>query len=156
MPVSRARRAQIAERRARAIALRAEGRTWDQICAELGYSSRAVACKDVSRALEERLKEQADQADHLRAVELERLDTLEREVWTVLRRRHVTVSGGKLVADEDGIPLQDDGPTLAAVDRLVRIAERRARLLGLDSPVKVDQTGTVRYVIDNVDLEALR
>jgi hypothetical protein len=154
------KRAQVAERRARAIALRAEGQSWDTIAEALGYKSRGAACTDVARALDARLKEQALAADQLREVELERLETMEREVWVVLRRRHVTVSGGKIVYDEPAAgeeprPLVDDGPVLAAVDRLNRISERRAKLLGLDSPVKVEQGGQVRYEIVGVDLDKL-
>jgi len=149
------KRAEVAERRARAIAMRAEGQSWDAVVAELGYSDRGSACKDVARALEARLADQADQADHLRAVELERLEAMERVVWEVLRARHVFVSGGKIVYEGDS-PLRDSGPVLAAVDRLNRISERRAKLLGLDSPVKVEQGGSVRYVVEGVDMEALR
>lgn len=155
-----AKRAQVAERRARAIAMRAEGQTWQTVTDVLGYKNPREACQDVARALEARLKDQALAADQLREVELERLEAMEREVWAVLRRRHVTVSGGKIVYDEpvdgeDPQPLVDDGPVLAAVDRLNRISERRAKLLGLDSPVKVEQGGQVRYEIVGVDLDKL-
>lgn len=157
-----AKRAQVAERRTAAIALRAEGRSWDEIAAQLGYKTRGAACQDVSRALEVRLQEQNDQIDHLRAIELERLDAMEREVWVVLRARHVKVSGANIVREdgedgEPGEPLIDDAPVLAAVDRLNRISERRSKLLGLDAPAHVEHDGqvTVRYQIDGVDLGAL-
>lgn len=60
----------------------------------------------------------------------------------VLEREHVTVSNGRVVSLDDGTPLPDDGPVLQAIDRLLRIQERRARLLGLDAPVKRDLTLT--------------
>src|SRR6266567_8096904 len=47
-----------------------------------------------------------------------------------------TVSGGKIVQDENGETLLDDGPVLQATDRLVKIAARRATLLGLDAPAR--------------------
>lgn len=159
MPPSRATRLRVAERRTKAIQLRAAGTSWETIAGELGYASRGAACNDVARALDQRLKEQNDQTEHLRAIELERLDAVEREVWDVLRRRHVLVSGGKVVRDDsvdDGQPLEDDGPTLAAVDRLVKIGERRAKLQGIDAPVKVDQGGTLRYEILGVPPDAHR
>ena len=34
--------------------------------------------------------------------------------------------------------LLDDGPVLQAVDRLLKIADRRAKLLGLDAPKRVE------------------
>jgi hypothetical protein len=66
-----------------------------------------------------------------------------RSVMGVLEREHVTVSHGKIVVTPDPDtgeerPLIDDAPILNAVDRLLRIQERRARLLGLDAPVKRD------------------
>ncbi len=161
MPVSRVKRAQIAERRRRCVELRIEGKQFTEIADILGYGSRGAACQDFGRALKERLAEQAEAVDQYRELELERLDALQRAAWAVLAKRHVLVQGGKVVryADDDGaeeVPLEDDGPTLAAIDRLLKIAERRARLLGLDSPVKIDQGGTVTYVIENVDMSKLQ
>jgi hypothetical protein len=34
----------------------------------------------------------------------------------------------------------DDGPKLQAIDRLLRVMERRSKLLGLDAPAKIAQT----------------
>ncbi|WP_188195602.1 hypothetical protein [Nonomuraea sp. SYSU D8015] len=43
----------------------------------------------------------------------------------------------------DGAPLVDDGPKLAAIDRLLKIQARRAALLGLDAEKKVSVSGGV-------------
>lgn len=43
-----------------------------------------------------------------------------------------------------------------AINAALRIAERRARLHGLDAPVKVGVDATVHYVIEGVDTSALR
>lgn len=156
MGTSRMKRAEVALRRTQAIEMRARGESWDSIASALGYADRGTACKDVSRALAERLKDQGQAADELREIELEKLDRMERAVVAVLEREHVVVQGGKVVVDPDSGRLRDDGPVLDAVRTLLRIGERRARLLGLDSPVKVDGTTTVRYEITGVDMEALR
>jgi hypothetical protein len=51
------------------------------------------------------------------------------------------VSGGKIVMveDDDGnhVPLQDDGPTLAAIVALDRLIDRRCKVLGLYAPTRV-------------------
>ena len=90
-------------------------------------------------------------------LELERLDAMQLEALAVLRANHVIVSGGTIVRDfirddkgnviVDTVtgtlltqPIVDDGPRLAAIDRLLKIQERRARLLGLDKPTKVAST----------------
>lgn len=139
-------------RRGEAIRLRIEGKTMDQIKDALGYKSRGAVSQDISRALAQQL---AEPAAELRAIELARLDTewqrldlAQDRVMAVLERKHVTVSNGRVITlpDADGkpVPLEDDGPILAAVGRLLDIArsrlaimERRAKYTGLDAPAKV-------------------
>lgn len=92
-----------------------------------GYAFRAIgdmlsvdpstACRDVARALRELCASNQEAAADLRAVELERLDALHNTLW----------------------PRACDGE-LQAIDRVVTIAARRARLYGLDAPVKTAQT----------------
>jgi hypothetical protein len=76
--------------------------------------------------------------------ELVRLNELEERAKQVLDRHHITVNNGRVIAI-DGEPLQDDGPVLAAIDRLIKIEDARRKnnesqrkLLGLDAPTKVD------------------
>lgn len=82
----------------------------------------------------------------VRELEIERLDRMQLIVLAVLDREHVVISDGRVVyrTDDDGkrAPVLDSGPALAAIDRLLKIQERRARLLGLDAAVKVDATVT--------------
>jgi hypothetical protein len=54
-----------------------------------------------------------------------------------------------------GETLADDGPVLQAIDRLIRISERRAKLRGLDAPVTGQAGATVRYELVGVDPEQL-
>jgi hypothetical protein len=49
-------------------------------------------------------------------------------------------SNGRLMLDENGKPVLDAGPRLAALDRLIKINERVSKVLGLDAPVKADVT----------------
>lgn len=78
----------------------------------------------------------------------ERLDRMEQAARKVLERHHITVNNGRII-EHDGEPLLDDGPVLAAIDRLGRIEDARLRnneslrrLFGLDAPAKVDATIT--------------
>lgn len=155
-----AKRAAVALRRTEAIAMRNNGHTWDEIAEALGYSDAGAACKDVTRALDAYLAQQSAAVEELRARELAELDAIRDKVVEVMNSRHLVVQGGKVVRDsvdgEAGEPLEDTGPVLAAVDRLIRIGERRAKLLGLDAPVKVDAGMQVSYNIVGVDMAALR
>ncbi len=136
--------------------MRIAGADWQQIADQFGYASRGAACKDVTRALEARLIEQHTSVEMLRQTELIRLDALTREAWAVMKRRHVTVSAGQVVMVVDErthteTPLVDDKPTLDAIDRLLKIQDRRAKLLGLDAPKKVEV-----ITIDAIDAEIAR
>ncbi|GAA2395473.1 hypothetical protein GCM10010404_61300 [Nonomuraea africana] len=66
--------------------------------------------------------------------------------------------GNAAVDDGRGEPLEDDAPVLAAIDRMLKIQERRAKLLGLDIPVKqlVGGDVTVTYQFEGVDLGELQ
>lgn len=139
MPASKAQQAATAERRTKAIRLRLEGEDWQDIADKLGYSSRGAACTDVNRALATRVAEMGSTLEVYREAELMRLDQLTVEVWRVLRARHYLISQGETVEDpETGRPLLDDGPSLQAVDRLLKIQDRRAKLLGLDAPQRME------------------
>lgn len=141
-----------AERDAQAAQLRTQGLTYREIALELGFSDRSNARQAVYRALQDVTREPAEE---LLKVELERLDNqlvrlnyLETAARKVLNTRHITVNNGHVITHpETGQPMEDDGPVLQAIDRLVKIedarnrnAERRAKLTGLDAAVKVDAT----------------
>jgi hypothetical protein len=49
-------------------------------------------------------------------------------------------SNGRPIVDEDGVIVRDAGPRMAALDRIVKVEDRLAKLLGLDAPVKADVT----------------
>jgi len=123
-----------AERRVKALELRKQGQSYRAIAAQLGINER-TAHTDVQRALRALAAlEQASAAEY-RTMELERLDTLTVEAARVLSATHPLVSGGKVLRD-----VTDDGPKLAAIDRLLRISESRRKLLGLDAPAKTALT----------------
>jgi hypothetical protein len=118
LPASQADRDRVAARRSRALQLRAAGLTWQAIADELGYRAAGHAAQDVARALAARKNLLDNQAALFVTLELERLDSLERAVQTVMRQ-----------ASAEG----DRSMVLRAADRLVRVSERRAKLLGLDA-----------------------
>lgn len=121
-----------AQRDAEAARLRTQGWTYQRIADRLDFKQRADAYNAVKRVLDATVREAGED---IRALELERLDRLEAAANEVLEREHVTVSNGRVVVLHE-TPLPDDGPVLAAIDRLLKIQERRARLLGLDAPTK--------------------
>ena len=71
--------------------------------------------------------------------------------WALLDNPGPLVSDGRVVKGPDGEPLPDAHRMLRAVDWLLRISERRARLLGLDAPARVAVEST-----DAIDAEIER
>lgn len=133
-----------------------DGMTISAVARELGYSDAYIR-KMYAKALKAIIEQPAQE---VRKMELERLDFTLNCVMRVLQRTHWLVNSGAVVKDvvvdtegnpildENGKPkiirLEDTAPVLAAVDRVLKIAERRAKLLGLDLPTKValtDPTG---------------
>jgi hypothetical protein len=97
-----------AERAAKALELRKGGKTFRQIGEEMGVSEPR-AFQIIDRELERLNKRRAQSAEAVTRLELERLDTM------------LAACGEKA-----------KGGDLNAIDRVLKITERRAKLLGLD------------------------
>lgn len=96
------------EREERALDLAALGYSYERIARELGFSHRSSARAAVKRAL---AAIPAEAAKHLREVELHTLDVAQRSLADKIVKGH-----------------------LGAIDRLIRIMNHRAKLLGLYEP----------------------
>ncbi len=106
---TRARAAQIAERRAEALALKVQGLGNREIAEVLGYSSADRVSEDISRALTN-ARGRADQAaTELADLHERRLECLLRAAWTKA--------------------IQGD---VRAIDAAIRVLERQAKLRSLD------------------------
>lgn len=123
-------RVAVMERTIEAIEMRKRGLTWSSIAKKLGWADPTGPRKAVRIYLENQLNEGIIE---MRAIENERLDALLEALWD------------RAVAGE-----------LDVVDRVLRIAQRRATLNGLDAPVKVDVAGeVVTYHLVGVPIEAV-
>lgn len=128
--------AELHARRLQALDLAAQGYSVRTIAAQLGIA-KSTAHEDIGWAMAATMQPAADQ---IRALEIEKLDALEESALGVQLRDHVVLYQGEPV-EIDGRVVLDDGPRLQAIDRRVRIADRRARLLGLDAPTRSEVTG---------------
>jgi hypothetical protein len=123
------------------------GFTYQQIGDQLGVT-RQAAHQAVQRAIADLPKEGA--ADVLE-MELTKLDRLERYYHTVLNKTHVRVgNNGKVVHDDDGNPVIDEAPRMEAANGILKVQAQRARLLGLNAPVRND------IVIYDVERDAMK
>jgi hypothetical protein len=105
------RRLQAVEKRRQALMMRRAGEAFATIAQRLGYATASGAFKAVETALRETLQEPADV---LRKLERDRLDALVAKLWP-------------LVVTEPPAP-----PDFDALDRLLKVMARRAKLDGLD------------------------
>ncbi len=108
----------IIDRELAVVELRRTGETWDRIAKVVGYANAAGAYKAYKRALLRTLQQPTEE---MRDLELDRLDRLQRAYW----KRAI------------------DGETRAA-DFILRVIDRRAKILGLDAPQKI-QAEVVNY-----------
>lgn len=109
-----------------ALKMRREGHGFFDIAQELTkFSERHVSMKLVRLRIRDHWKQVEREAceEHLQW-ELDRLDDLLRRAYAILK-------------DED-----DPDVRLKAMDRMLKIGERRSKLLGLDAPQRVDATVT--------------
>lgn len=124
----------ILDRRRRALELRKEGLTFEAIAEivadefKLPNYSRPRAYDDVSFSLAELAREYRGEAESLRQLELERLDTLQNALW----------------------PAATNGDD-RAIGAIMKLMERRSKLLGLDAPVQL----LVEQIVDRELREAV-
>jgi len=102
------------DRQMQALTLRKAGVSYQSIADALGYKTAGGAWVAVKAALKKRVQEPADE---LRTLELDRLDDMLKAIAP-----HVQAGN------------------LTAIDRALKIQDRRAKLLGLDMPAKLDVT----------------
>ncbi|MFJ4837165.1 hypothetical protein [Streptomyces sp. NPDC088746] len=141
------------ERDAAAAGLRADGKTYKEIAAELGYSDKGEAWRGVQKAKADVAREPVAK---LIQTEAAQLDALYVAALEVLERDHVMVSHGRIVKDDDGEPLLDDGPKLNAIRELRALRESYRKLFGTDAPSRVSvdaqQLGAeISALFDRVD-----
>lgn len=111
------------ERALQALQLRKAGASFAQIAERLGYRHEKSAWMAVSKEVD---RITAEPAEAVRKLELARLDEmLMRLLPTVLK-------------PPDELSMAE---RLPIVDRVLKIMDRRARLLGLDAPSKTEVTG---------------
>lgn len=113
---------QAAERRVEALKRRIAGGSYRAIARELGVSE-AQAFRDVQAELDKLAQQAQEEASRLRVLELRRLDEMLIRLSPML------------------YPKSGDNVNLGAIDRALKIMERRAKLLGLDAAEKTEVSG---------------
>lgn len=134
MAWSKLKQDEVTVRRTKLLELRLQGvRYDDERIEDLGYSSPSAARKDLTRALEAHRDDEAAAASVYRQQENERLDALLEAAWPrATEPSPVFNKDGEIVSHE---------LDMRAIDTVIRLIDRRAKLNGLDMPVKAELTG---------------
>lgn len=134
-----------AERQAKAARLRAEGKFWHEIAAELGYAGPSGA-REAARAFYDSVPRETIQ--EIRDEFSTKLRGLEQMAREVMARKHYVVCEGQLVRGPDGQYLLDDGPIYAGLEIVRKQMETALKFLpGVAATTKV-------HVITDDDLAA--
>lgn len=137
-----ARSVEAAKRRATALELRSKGYDFRRIARETGVSLKQ-AYDDVWRAIDELPKGDVEKA---RREALERLDHLQ----STLSQRMAELD--EVQIEEDGTETWFIGEIEKTAAAILRVEERRARLLGLDAPIKAEvQHSNIQITVTNSD-----
>lgn len=137
----------------RALELRRDYWTWERIAQECGYTSKEVAYVAAKQEMARRQETLNETIDDYREREVTRLEMAGAEVLRVMRNKHLVVSNGKVVfhgPEGQETELIDDGPVLAAVDRLVKVSESLRKLLGADAATKTEAQVNVNYTVEGI------
>ena len=141
------RRLAVVEKQRQALELRKAGVTFQEIADALGYATAQGALLAVESGLRKTLQQPADE---LRKIDLERLETMLRQVWPFVIAPTV-----KAMPIGGGVAMQVwDDAKFHATGTVLTILARRAKLLGLDAkdpapggsrdnPVWVQDTGAI-------------
>lgn len=126
MPVNTPKKAAIAARRKVVAVNLLAGLTSAQIAESLGESQRVIQL-DIKALMKEWKSERGESTAEYVSLENARLDRLLNSVWP------------KAIGGDQG-----------AVDRVIKIMDRRAKLLGLDKPTKIEFADLMAQIPDDM------
>lgn len=118
------------EKRKKALQLRLAGASLDRIVQEGIYTNKGSASRAIKQALADITRESAQD---VLAMELERLDAALMGIWAAVRSGDVF-----------------------AIDRMLKIMDRRARYLGLDGAPQEDNTEQVKGALSDFFADAIK
>ncbi|WP_435279165.1 hypothetical protein [Streptomyces sp. 1222.5] len=128
------------------------GWTFKALAAHLGYHDHSCAIRGYQRAVREAVQDAGKEA---LALHLDRMEYLWAKAVEIAEADHVVVSHGKVITDDEGTPLRDHAPVLAAVNAARQCLESVQSLTGMKQPAKVQLSGGVTYQVVGVDAEDL-
>jgi hypothetical protein len=137
------------ERDSEAARLKALGWSLEDICQRLNLGDdprRASAA--IKRAMATAVRFAHDEYRYL---DFQGLDELEYRLWKLLDQKHILVNQGRVIHGETGEPLDDNRLVMEVMDRIMRVKEQKAKLLGYQAPTRSEIIS-----VDSVESEIKR
>lgn len=162
----------VQDKRARVVALRAEGKTWDEIAAAVGYSNGSAASKAWKAAIQQRPDQTVDEVRRQEKTRLEQMDSVMSGIIASPPIRATSI--GRVMwdprsctcgvrgdtkrdhADDCGVqPVLDAGAVIRASSERRALGESLRKLVGADAPqgpsVVIDQRTQLLLAEINAD-----
>lgn len=143
--------------RAEAARLKAIGHPLEDIATSFGWftSEGDPDTERVARAIRAHLASvYRFTTDEARILELQSLDEVEYRLWKVMEGRNVVISQGRIVRDENGDPVPDSRFVLETVDRILKVKDMRAKMMGTYAPKQIEVISIDRIEQEISKLEA--
>jgi hypothetical protein len=163
----------VQDKRAEVVRLRAEGRTWDQIAAEVGYSNGSAASKAWTAAIKQRPDQTVDEVRRQEKTRLEQMDSVMAGIIANPPLRG-TATGAVMLdirscscgsrsdkrrdhtEDCEIVPVVDAAAIIRASSERRALGESLRKLVGADAPqgpsVVIDQRSQVLLAEINADI----
>lgn len=141
------------ERDAKAARLKALGWSIPEIAKHLGLDqpnpehATARTAAAIRRAMARAVRFAGDEERHL---QLQSLDEMELRLWQLLDDGMILVQQGRIIMADD-VPMDDKRFNLEVLDRILKVKDQRAKLLGTYAPTRVES-----ITIDSVEAEIER
>lgn len=146
------RLAEQAEQDAQIVRLKRAGLTYDEVATQLGISPSS-AFRGFHRAIRNTPR---PDVEAFRDEQLARIQAMRERITDILERRQMAISHGKVVM-HNGEPVLDDSIALQAADRLAKLDDQEAKLLGMYPATRVQaDVNVVNYTVNGVDTDALK
>jgi hypothetical protein len=110
-----------------------EGRRWRAVT----LSNRGLTHRMIAEQMADRKRVDQGLEEKLAAATL-RLNDIRRQLYRIIASDHYVLANGKIVKDDEGRPLKDNAPVLAALAQLRALEEQQARLEGTNAREKID------------------
>ena len=131
--------AQVAERNKTIWQLRLEGKSQAAIAEEVGLSQ-----SQISRILDEMAENHSsEELDKYFILQLNRIEAMVEATWRMAQAEYLAHGNGKLIRDNDGNPIVDVSPNLAAYARYMDALKELNKMKGLYAPEKKEVSGQV-------------